>query len=151
MTCAPLFSSQRKTDAVARPSKKAEQEAADARWMAEEARIQKLGDLFSALPDGGAKTALLDAMTDRVIELFNGAKFAEGDAILEFLPNDHAKRLLEWYFDDNNANTTFPPTSAPSEHETAQPRQVQSKPQVEEWPDGEYTAEGKWINPNRCH
>lgn len=86
---------------------RAEREAA---WEANEARVKALGDLFAALPEGDHKAALLAAMTDRVIELYNDVKFEQGDAILEFLPNDYARALLDWYFDDDGPDTfTAPP------------------------------------------
>lgn len=81
---------------------KAEREAA---WEAEQARVTALGDLFTALPEGHSKAALLGAMTDRIIDLYNHLKFEQGDAILEFLPNGYARALLDWYFDDSGPDT----------------------------------------------
>lgn len=81
---------------------RAEREAA---WKAEEERVRKLGELFEALPESPEKALLLAGMTDRIIELYNAAKFEHGDAILEFLPNDYAYRFLEWYFDEDQPDT----------------------------------------------
>lgn len=81
--------------------KKREREATERAWEAEQERVRKLGDLFSVLPGSPQKDALLDAMTDRVIDLYNNVKFEQGDAILEFMPNDYARRLLDWYFDED--------------------------------------------------
>lgn len=113
------------TKAQRAATEKAEREAA---WEAEQARVKALGDLFTALPEGHQKAALLDAMTDRVIELYNNAKHEQGDAILEFLPNDYARELLDWYFDENGPDT-FTPKAATADYEITQPRQVQSEPQ----------------------
>lgn len=77
---------------------KAEREAA---WEAEHARVKALGDLFTDLPEGHQKAALLDAMTGRIIHLYNECKHEQGDAILEFMPTDVARRLLDWYFDED--------------------------------------------------
>lgn len=90
---------------------KAEREAA---WEAEQARVKALGDLFAALPDGHQKAALLDAMTDRIIDLYNNVRFEEGDAILEFLPTGHARELLDWYFDEKGPDTFTPALSLTS-------------------------------------
>jgi hypothetical protein len=107
---------------------KKERERRKAEWRANEDRVRKLGDLFSALPACPEKEALWAAMADRIIDLFNESKFEEGDAVLEFLPNDYARQLLDWYFDDDeNSPQTAP--SPPSQHEAAQPGQVQSEPQ----------------------
>lgn len=120
---------------MARPSKKEERERREAEWRAEEERVRKLGDLFSALPDGPAKVALHAAMSDRVIDLYNDAKFEQGDAIMEFLPNDYARRLLDWYFDEDGP-TSFPPEATAGEYENPQSGQVQGEPQVPERTDG---------------
>lgn len=80
---------------------RAEREAA---WAAEEERVRKLGELFETLPESPERDALLLAMSDRIIDLYNEAKFEQGDAILEFLPNDYAYRLLDWYFDEDAPN-----------------------------------------------
>lgn len=115
---------------MARPSKKQEREAAEAAWNAEQARVEALGNLFSALPECGAKLALQTAMRDRVIDLYNESHFERGDVLLEFLPNKFARELLDWYFpDDQDAEPTQPPPSPTGEYETAQQGQVQSAPQ----------------------
>ncbi len=90
-------------------SERAKQERAEreAAWEAEQARVRALGDLFSALPEGHQKDALLAAMTDRIIDLYNNVKFEHGDVLLEFLPNDYAERFLDWYFDE--AASDVPP------------------------------------------
>lgn len=116
---------------------KAEREAA---WEAEQARVRALGDLFSALPEGHQKAALLDAMTDRIIQLYNEAKHEQGDAIVDFLPNDHARELLDWYFDENGP-ATFTPSSASSEYEIAQPGEVQSGTRQPCGADGKHPVE----------
>lgn len=77
---------------------KAEREAA---WETEQARVRALGDMFTALPEDHQKDALLGAMTDRIIDLYNNVKFEQGDILLEFLPNDIAQRFLDWYFDED--------------------------------------------------
>lgn len=84
---------------------KAEREAA---WEAEQARVKAFGDLFSALPEGHQKAALLDAMTDRIIDLYNQTKMEHGDVLLEFLPDDYAQEFLRWYFDDDGPDTFTP-------------------------------------------
>lgn len=116
---------------------KAEREAA---WEAEQARIKALGDLFASLPEGHQKAALLDAMTDQIIHLYNECKHEQGDAILEFLPNDYAHELLDWYFDENGP-ATFTPSSASSEYEIAVEGQVQGGTQQSSGPDGQYSVE----------
>lgn len=89
---------------------KEERERREAEWAAENDRVRKLGELFEAIPDGHQKEALKDAMIDRIIYLYNNVRFEEGDAILEFLPNDDARRLLDWYFDEDGPET-FPGTT----------------------------------------
>lgn len=91
--------------------KRLERERLDAEWKAEEARVRALGDLFSALPDCSQRDALQEAMTDRIIDLYNNVKFEQGDAILEFLPNDYARAFLDWYFDEDASAT--PPLVRP--------------------------------------
>lgn len=127
------------------PLTKAEREnranvARQAAWDAEQERVRKLGELFKALPEGHQKAALLDAMTDRIIDLYNNVKFEEGDTILEFLPNDHASELLDWYFDENGP-TTFTPSSATSEYEITQPREVQGRTQQPCRADGQHPVQ----------
>lgn len=107
---------------------KAEREKREAAWKAEQERVRKLGNLFEALPDGPQKAALQEALSDRVIELYNNVRFEEGDAILEFLPNEYARKLLDWYFDEDGP-TSFPPETTASEDEDSQSRQIQSEPQ----------------------
>lgn len=101
----------------------------EAEWQAAEARRTARGDMFSALPDCAAKAVLWAEMVDRCVELFNASKFEEGDAILEFLPNDYARKLLDWYFDHNDENPPFPTPPTPAEYEAAQPGQIQDQPQ----------------------
>ncbi len=99
-----------------------ERERREAEWQAEQERVRKLGDLFDALPDGPQKTALKEAMTDRIIDLYNHNELEKGDILLEFLPNDYARKFLDWYFDENG-----PPTFSeelPSEDRTASPAGV---------------------------
>lgn len=85
-----------------------------AAWQAEEDRVRKSGELFEDLPEGPAKSALMMGITDRIITLYNEARFEEGDAILEFLPNAYARALLDWYFEDDGPDTfTVPPDFAP--------------------------------------
>lgn len=65
-------------------------------------------------------------MSDRVIELFNSAKFEQGDAILEFLPNEYARSLLDWYFDETNsaqAPSVRKTMTAPTPAHTQTPRE----------------------------
>lgn len=114
---------------------KAEREAA---WEAEQARVRALGDLFTALPEGHQKAALLDAMTDRIISLYNEAKHEQGDAILEFLPNDYAQELLDWYFDENGPDT-FTPKAATADYEITLAGQVQDKSQQSSGADGQHS------------
>lgn len=84
---------------------KEERERRDAEWKTENDRVRKLGELFEAIPDGHQKEALKDAMVDRIIYLYNNVRFEEGDAIIEFLPNDDARNLLDWYFDEDGPDT----------------------------------------------
>jgi hypothetical protein len=116
---------------------KAEQEriARDAKWEAERLRVKALEDAFGAVPDGPEKAALLSVMTDRVVELYNNVRMTEGDAILEFMPNDYAQALLDWYFNED-PNAIFTPPPPPAEHEAAQPGQVQGGPQAGGGSDG---------------
>lgn len=97
-----------------------ERERREAEWRAEEERVRKLEQLFEALPAGEAKEALKHGMTDRVVELYNAAKFFEGDAVLEFLPKQWARQLLDWYFDDDET-TPHPADAAASQNENPQP------------------------------
>jgi|SRR5262245_60108605 len=120
--------------------KRRERERRQAKWMAEEERVRKLGELFEALPDCPQKAALKEAMTDRIIDLYNNVRWQEGDAILEFLPNDYARRLLDWYFDEDE-NASFPAEAAASEHDASQSGQIQGEPQSDQRPDGEHSIE----------
>lgn len=113
-----------------------EKEKCEAAWRAEEERVRRLGDLFDSLPACWQKDALKEKMSDQIIEYYNHCKWSEGDAILQFLPNDYAHALLDWYFDDDNPNSTFPPTPAASQDEVAQPGQVQGEPQSPSGTDG---------------
>lgn len=118
---------------------KAEREAQERAWNAEQARVEALGNLFSALPAGPEKTALLLAMRDRIIDLYNNVRMEEGDAILEFLPNDFARELLDWYFwDENPASAAPPPTG---EYEAPQQGQVSSGSQQPCGTDGQHSSE----------
>ena len=139
---------------MARLSQKQEREQREAEWKANEERVRALGDLFSALPDGSAKTALWTAMADRIVDLYNNVRMAEGDAILEFLPNDYARKLLDWYFHDD-AKAPFPTPPTTGEHENPQPGQVQGEPQQPSGSDREHSiiaaAEdivALWQSPN---
>jgi hypothetical protein len=116
---------------------KAERESA---WEAERARVKALGNLFTSLPECHHKAALLDAMTDRIIHLYNERKHEQGDAILEFLPNDYARELLDWYFDENGP-ATFTPSSASSEYEIAVEGQIQGGAQQPIGADGQHPVE----------
>lgn len=82
-------------------AKRKERAQREAEVAAENERVMRLGNLFSALPDCPEKLAFREAMGDRVVELYNHVRWEEGDAILEFLPNDYARRLLDWYFDED--------------------------------------------------
>lgn len=64
----------------------------------EEERVRKLGDLFDALPPSPEKLALLEAMTKRIVDLYNDCQFERGDVLLEFLPRQYALDVLTWYF-----------------------------------------------------
>jgi hypothetical protein len=106
-------------------AQKAEHEKREAEWHANEARVRHHGDLFAALPDGAAKDALLAAMTDRVIDLYNNVRMPEGDAIVEFMPNDYAHQFMDWYFFDEDRNSVFPPQASSGQDDTAEQTQVQ--------------------------
>lgn len=121
---------------MAPKSKRQERQEREAEWEAEQERVRKLGELFEALPDCPQKEALKEAMTDRIIDLYNNVKWEHGDALLEFLPNEHARRLLDWYFDEDGP-TSFPPEATASEHEGPQQGEVQSEPQIEKRADGQ--------------
>lgn len=112
-----------------------ERERREAEWNAEQERVRKLGELFEALPDGPPKAGLQEAMSDRIIDLYNNVRFEEGDAILEFLPNDYARKLLDWYFDEDGP-TSFPTETPAGKDEDHQPGQVQSEPQIPERANG---------------
>lgn len=96
-------------------TKKQKQERAerDAVWQANEDRMALQCWLFEELPDGTQKDALQMAMRDRIITLYNECRFEEGDAILEFLPNAFARKLLDWCFPDEDEQTPQPPPSYP--------------------------------------
>jgi hypothetical protein len=115
---------------------KREKERAEAEWRANEERVNGYSALFNALPDGFAKVALLDAMTDRVIDLFNNVRMEEGDSILEFMPNEHARSLLDWYFHDEDPNSVFTPKAPDCSHEGVEQGQVQGGAQDEVRPNG---------------
>jgi hypothetical protein len=102
-----------------------ERERIEEEWRANEARVHHYGDLFDALPSGAPKDALLAAMTDRIIDLYNNVRMEEGDAILEFLPNIYARQLLDWYFDDEDPNSVFSPEAPNCSDEASEPEQVQ--------------------------
>lgn len=139
---------------MAKPSKKQEREEREAAWRANEERVRKLGELFSALPNGRAKTGLWVAMAERIVDLYNNVRMEEGDAILEFLPNDYARKLLDWYFHEDE-DAPFPSPPAAGEHEDSQPGQVQGEPQQPGRSDREHSiitaAEdivALWQSPN---
>lgn len=119
---------------------KREREAREAAWLAEEARVRRLGLLFEALPNCQPKNALLAAMTDRIIDLYNEAQLERGDVLLEFLPNKDAHALLDWYFDEN-AIPTFTPPSATDEHEAPQQGQVSDSAQQPGGANGKHLSE----------
>lgn len=112
----------------------------EAAWEAEQARVKALGDLFAALPEGHQKAALLDAMTDRIIHLYNECRHEQGDTILEFLPNDYAHELLDWYFDENGPDT-FSSKTATADYEITQPREIQGGTQQPSGPDGQHSEQ----------
>lgn len=107
---------------------KLEHERQRLEWEAEQDRVQSQGNLFSAIPNSPEKTRLLSVMVYRTINLYNECRYQEGDAILEFLPNDLARELLDWYFDDN-AQDPFAPKTAAIENENPQQGEIQSEPQ----------------------
>lgn len=119
-----------------------EDERREATWRAEEERIRKLEQLFETIPASEAKEAFKHGMTDRVVELYNAAKFSEGDAVLEFLPKQWARQLLDWYFDDDEA-TPHPADAAASQDENSQPRQVPSESQCDRRSDGQHPVEAQ--------
>lgn len=119
---------------------KAEKAKREAAWEAEQARVKALGDLFSALPEGHQKAALLDAMTDRAIALMNSAKHEHADVLIEFLPNDHARDLLDWYFDENGPDT-FTPKAATADYEITQPGEIQGGAPQQGGPDREHSEQ----------
>lgn len=121
---------------MARPSKQQERERREAEWAAEQERVRLLGCLTEAIPAGPAKRALLTAMRDRIIDLYNASRFEHGDVLLEFMPNDYARKLLDWYFPDDDAETSLTPEAPAIEDETTQPGQVQSEPQQPRRSDG---------------
>jgi hypothetical protein len=146
---------------MARKTKAQEQAERDAAWQAEQERVRKLGDLFYALPAGAQKIALQKAMRDRIIDLYNECRLEQGDAILEFLPNEFARKLLDWYFPDDDAQTSQPPPPTPIEDEATESRKVQDQPQSPIRADGDGPSEADaeivaiakdlvalWQNPN---
>lgn len=108
---------------------KQEREARDAAWHAEAERVRKLGDLFDALPNGPQKLALLEAITDRITDLYNNVKYEHGDVLLEFLPSAYAKELLDWYFDDEERALPCPTYTPASQHEAPQQGEISCQPQ----------------------
>jgi hypothetical protein len=113
----------------------------DAAWAAEAERVRRLGDLFDALPNSPQKLALLEAMTDRITDLYNNVRFEHGDVLLEFLPNGYAQELLHWYFDDEERALPCPTYSPPSEYEASQQGQISGQPQQPCGPVGQHPSE----------
>ena len=121
---------------MAKPSKKEERERREAEWLAEQERVRLLGCLTEALPAGEPKRAMLTGMRDRIIDLYNASRFEHGDVLLEFMPNDYARKLLDWYFPDDDAETSLSPEAPAIEDEDTQPGQVQGEPQQPSGSDG---------------
>lgn len=119
---------------------KKERDERNAAWAAEAERVRRLGDLFDALPDSPQKSALLAAMTDRITDLYNNVRFEHGDVLLEFLPNDYARQLLDWYFDDD-AKAPYPTQATPKEDGDA--GKVQDQPSPESRSNWKFATEGQ--------
>jgi transcriptional regulator with XRE-family HTH domain len=64
----------------------------------EQARVDRQRALFGALLAGPERSALQRSMEHRIRTLFDEHRMEEGDAILEFLPEADARRLLDEYF-----------------------------------------------------
>lgn len=120
---------------------KQERQEREAAWAAEQERVRRLGDLFDALPNGPQKLALLEAMTDRLVDLYNNVKLEHGDVLLEFMPNAYAREILDWYFDDEERALPCPTYSPPSEHEASQQGEVPGQPQQPGGSVGQHPSE----------
>ena len=112
---------------------RAEREELERQRAEEEARVKRLEALFDALPEGEAKRALMEGMTDRIQWLYDNARFEEGDAILEFLPSRWSHQFLDWYFHESETHPAEAPSSKDEDHE---PREVLDTPPAEGGADG---------------
>lgn len=97
-----------------------------AKWLAqEEARIRLQRSVFAALPDLPEVSTLKQAMLDQAWALLDRHECEACDALLEFLPEADADKLLSEYFlDDHNGNGQVPdaPSAANQQAATEQPR-----------------------------
>jgi hypothetical protein len=123
---------------------KQERERREAEWAAERSRVLCQGAIFEAIPNGQEKDALKVAMTDRAVWLFDNCRYEEGDALLEFLPNDWAQQLLGWYFDEDGT-APHPAEASAGKDEDAKRGQVQGEPQSPGRPDGEHPIQADAI------
>jgi hypothetical protein len=113
----------------------AAREKREREWLDEQARVQRSGAMFEALPTCAAVEALKVVMTDRIVWLYDRGRMEEGDAILEFLPNNWAMQLLDWYFDEDG-KVPHPAQAAAGEDENNKSRQIQDGTQNPIGPDG---------------
>ena len=85
---------------MARMSKR-EREAREAEMRAYNERIARLEAIYAALPACPEVEEFKKIVWARITELYDEFKFAEGDVLLEFLPQTEAKALLDEYFGDD--------------------------------------------------
>ena len=78
-----------------------EAEAAFAKWCADhKARVERQRTAFHALHPNNAKDRFRKAMLDRAWELLDVGECEAADALLEFLPEQDADKLLDELFGD---------------------------------------------------
>lgn len=74
--------------------------AEEAQRAAERAADDEIGLLIETMPPSTAWAELRAAFRDRVLRYYDAGRMEEGDAVLQFLPNDEAQALLDEYFLD---------------------------------------------------
>lgn len=72
------------------------------KWAFEETRrVERQRTLFAMLPDTRATDRLKQAMLDRAWVLLDAGECEACDALLEFIPEDEAQKLLDEFFNDD--------------------------------------------------
>jgi hypothetical protein len=82
-------------------AEEAERAAERERWWAQEqARIKRQREAFDDLPEGPIRDHLRDMMLQRAYDILCEGNGEGCDELLQFLPEDHARELLDAWLDD---------------------------------------------------